>query len=214
MKKLITMAVALAMLVMMPSAAFAAAPAPDAVITGGTLAITELGIANFTPVTLTGIEQTTTAVVADTELTDPTGLGDGWKVSLQASAFTLDAAHSILLTGGIASIVGTGTVEAPEFAAVLSSLGTLPQGSLQLDTVSIAVAPTGAGSTDVTNMTVAQGKIDTATGINILSAPIDAGMGTYTVSMLPMTVTLEPATTYAGTYTSTVTQTLTSGPVA
>jgi len=226
MKKLITMVLALAMLTMMSTTAFAAAPAPDAVITGGTLAITELGIAALTPVTLDGTTQTTTAVVANTELTDPTGLGDGWKVSLKASPFILDLQNSSLLTGGTPAVadtpavVGTGTVEAPEFPAVpgtpavLSPLGTLPLSSLELGTVSIAVAPTGAGSTAITNIAVLQGKIDTAVGINILSAPVDEGMGTYTVSMLPMTLTLKPATTYAGTYTSTVTQTLTSGPVA
>lgn len=43
MKKLITMVLALAMLTMMSTTAFAAAPDPATVITGGTLAITELG---------------------------------------------------------------------------------------------------------------------------------------------------------------------------
>jgi len=217
MKKLITMVVTLSMLTMMSTSAFAADPAPDAVVTGGTsAAITALGIADLTPVTLDGTTQTITAVVDDTELTDPTGSGDGWKVSLKASPFILDETHSVLLTGGTPADVGTGTVEAPEFPAVLSPLGTLPEKSLELGTVSIVVAPTGAGSTAITNIAITQGKIDDTAGlgINILSAPVDEGMGTYTVSMLPMTLTLLPATTYAGTYTSTVTQTLTSGPVA
>jgi len=219
MKKLISMVVVLSMLTMMSTTAFAEAPAPTATVTGGDLTITELGIANFTTVPLDGTTQTTTAVVADTTLTDSRGLGDGWQVSLKASAFILDDAHSFLLTGGVlgTDVVfdtdGT-TVITPAVPSELSTLGTLPLSSLELGTVSIAVATTGAGSTAITNIAVLQGKIDTATGITILTAPVDEGMGTYTVSMEPMTVTLLPATTYAGTYTSTVTQTIATGPVA
>ena len=170
----------------------AAAADPDAVVTGGTLTIAELAIADFTPVTLDGTTQPTTAVVTDTALTDSTGAGDGWQVSLKASAFTLAAADLLLAADG--------------------AVGTLPLSSLELGTVSIAVVDTG--STAITNIDVLQGKIDTVAGLNILSAPLNEGMGTYTVSMLPMTLTLLPASTYAGTYTSTVTQTLISGPVA
>lgn len=194
MKKLITMVVALAMLAMMSTTAFAAVlPAPKAVVTGGSLGIADLAIADFTPVTLTGITQTTTAVVNDTALTDSRGLGDGWQVSLKASAFTLDADSLALAAEG--------------------AVGTLPLSSLKSGTVSIAVATTGAGSTDITNIVPSQGEIDTVAGINILSAPLNAGMGTYTVSMEPMTLTLLPKSTYAGTYTSTVTETLATGPV-
>jgi len=169
----------------------AAAADPDAVVTGGTLTIAELAIADFTPVTLDGTTQPTTAVVTDTALTDSTGAGDGWQVSLKASAFTLAAADLLLAADG--------------------AVGTLPLSSLELGTVSIAVVDTG--STAITNIDVLQGKIDTVAGLNILSAPLNEGMGTYTVSMLPMTLTLLPASTYAGTYTSTVTETLTTGPV-
>jgi hypothetical protein len=192
MKKLIAMVVTLAMLTMMPTVAFAAAPAPDAVITGGTLAITELAIADFTPVTLDGTTQTTTAVVTPTSLTDSTGSGDGWQVSLKASVFTLAAADLLL--------------------AAVGAVGTLPLSSLELGIVSIVTVD--VGSTPITNIVKAtQGKIDTVAGVNILSAPLTEGMGTYTVSMAPMTLTLLPASTYAGTYTSTVTETLTTGPV-
>jgi hypothetical protein len=193
MKKLITIVIVLAMLMTMVSTtAFATAPAPDAVVTGGTLAVTDLIIADFTPVTLDGTTQTTTAVVTDTTLTDSTGSGNGWKVSLQASDFTLDAA------GILAAATGAST--------------TLSQSSLELGTVTIVV--TEVGSTSITNIVISQGKIDTVAGINILSASLNEGMGTYTVSMAPMTLTLLPNEVYAGTYTSIVTQTLTSGPDA
>ncbi|HZK61693.1 MAG TPA: WxL domain-containing protein [Anaerovoracaceae bacterium] len=190
MKKLITMVVVLAMLMTMSTTVFAADPVPEAVVTGGTLANTELGIAAFTPVTLDGTTTTTAAVVADTILTDSRGLGDGWQVSLKASPF----------------------INATTSAAVGADL-TLPGSSLELGTVSIAIID--AGSTAATNITKATlGKLDTEFGINILSAPLNEGMGTYTVSMEPMTLTLLPKSTYAGTYSSTVTETLTTGPVA
>lgn len=146
------------------------------------MTIADLLIADFTPVTLDGTTQTTTAVVTDTTLTDPTGTGAGWNVSLSASQFTNVAAK------------------------------TLPLSSLELGTVSIAVKE--AGSTDITNIGILQGKIDTVAGVNVLSAPLTEGMGTYTISMAPMTLTLLPKDALAGTYTSTVTVTLTSGPRA
>lgn len=177
MKKLITMVVILAM---MSTTVFAVNPAPDAVISGGTLEVTDLIIADFTPVTLDGTTQTTAAVVSDTTLTDSTGTGAGWNISLTASAFTN---------------VG---------------LDVLSLGSLELGTVSIAVQE--IGSTDITNIVISQGNIDTVSGVNILSAPLDEGMGTYTVSMTPMTLTLLPKEAMAGTYTSTVTVALVSGP--
>lgn len=188
----ISMVVTLSMLTMMSTSAFAADPAPDAVVTGGTLASTQLTIDPFTVVPLDGTTQTTTAVVGATTLTDSTGSGAGWYVNLKASDFTLDAA------GITAQPAGAPT--------------TLPQSSLALGAVSIAVVD--AGSTAIDNIVnISAGKLDTTGGINILTAPLNAGMGTYTVSMADMTLTLLPATTYAGTYTSTVTQTLTSGPV-
>lgn len=194
MKKLITMMVVLAMLLTMSTTIFASEIAPDAVVTGGSLAITALAIGDFTGVPLDGATQMTTAAVTAMELTDSRGLGFGWNVSLKATAFTLDTISLGLAAAG--------------------AVGTLPLSSLDLGLVSIAVSENGAGSTATTNITIAQGKIDTVAGINILSAPLNEGMGTYTVSMAPMTLTLYPASTYAGTYTSTVTLTLSTGPVA
>lgn len=190
MKKLIRMVVAVAMLTTMVSTkAFAVEPAPDAVVTGGTLAIEALVIDDFTPVALDGTTQLTTALVSDTTLTDPTGSGDGWQVSLKATTFTLAASDLLLAAEG--------------------AVDTLSQSSLELGAVTIVAE---AGSTAITNIAISQGMIDNVAGVKILSAPLNEGMGTYTISMAPMTLTLLPATTYAGTYTSTVTQTLTSGP--
>lgn len=165
--------------------AYAADPAPAAEVTGGSLAIEDLLIANFTPVTLDGTTQDTPAVVTAMILTDARGTGDGWNVSLEASQF----AHG--------TIVGE----------------KLPLDSLTLGTVSIAEKEGVTGSTAVAGIDILGGKIDNVAGVVILNAPVNEGMGTYTVSMEDMTLTLKPATTYAGTYTSTVTMTHTSGPI-
>ncbi len=162
--------------------AYAVDPAPDVVVTGGSLAIDNLLIADLTAVTLDGTTQNTPAAVTAMTLTDSRGTGDGWNVSLTATQFAHDE-----LDGE-----------------------KLPLDSLALGTVSIEVEE--AGSTAIAEIDIGDGTIDNVAGVVILNAPVDEGMGTYTVSMEDMTLTLKPATTYAGTYTSTVTMTLTSGP--
>ena len=168
------------------NAAYAVEPSPSAEVTGGSLALENLLIADFASIILDGNTQTTPAVVTPRTLTDSRGSGVGWHVSLKASQF----AH------------GTRIGE------------TLPFDSLTLGTVSIAEKAGVTGSTAVSGITTLGGTIDNVAGVVILNAPVDNGMGTYTVSMENMTLTLQPATTYAGTYTSTVTTTLTSGPIS
>jgi len=165
--------------------AYASDPAPTAEVTGGSLTIDDLVIANFATVTLDGTTQTTPAVVTSRTLTDSTGSGDGWNVSLKATQFQQGADGKIL-----------------------------PDNSLALGTVSITEKEGITGSTAVTNIAIHGGTIDNTVGVVILNTPANEGMGTYTVSMADMTLTLLPATTYAGIYTSTVTTTLTSGPTS
>lgn len=163
---------------------------PDAVISGGSLGLSGFSINSFSGVILSGGLQTTTATVENTTLIDSTGLGAGWQVNLTASRF-------------INSAIG-------------ETLNKLPENSLALGTVSIAeVADTGSTPIVISPLstTISEGVIDNEFGVNIVSTTANNGMGTYTISMLPMTLSLSPKTTYAGTYTSTVTQTITSGPV-
>jgi hypothetical protein len=158
----------------------------DVVVTGGSLEIDDLLIADFNPITLDGTTQDTSAVVTAMALTDSRGTGDGWNVSLKASQF--------------------------EHGTILGEK--LPLDSLALGTVSIVEKEGVTGSTAIAGIAILGGTIDNVAGVVILNAPGDEGMGTYTVNMEDMTLTLKPATTYAGTYTSTVTMTFTSGPSA
>ena len=160
---------------------------PTVGVTGeATATIENLAVANFSAVILDGTTKTTTAAVTDMALIDARGTGDGWSVSLDATQFI------------------NATAENP-------TLNTLPFDSLELGTVSIVA---GTDSTPITNITtISTGTIDNVSGVNILSAPINEGMGTYTISLDPMTLTLLPKDAKAGVYTSTVTATLAQGPV-
>lgn len=188
-KKLAICGIFIASLLSVNVAYAADPPAPDVVVTGGSLTIEDLAIADFTSVTLDGTTKTTEAIVADVTLIDATGTGDGWRVSLAATQFTNATAENV-------------------------DINTLPLNSLELGTVTITVDTLSPDSTPITEIDITQGTIDKVTGVDILSAPINEGMGTYTISIDPMTLTLLPKDAKAGTYTSTVTMTLTSGPTA
>lgn len=176
-------AITMLLSVMGTSTAFAAEP--TAGVTGtGNVTIDNLTAANFTAITLDGTTKTTTSAVTDMTLIDATGTGAGWDVNLKATTFTnAGATHNIL--------------------------NTLPEGSLALGAVTITAV---GDSTAITNITTATGAIDNASGVTILNAGINEGMGTYTVSVAPMTLTLLPKDAKAGSYTSTITMTLTQGP--
>src|SRR5665648_211284 len=188
-KQLITMVVVLAMLMTMTTTAFATGVAPTTAVTGTTdVTIGALAIANSAAVSLDGKTKTITFAVTDMTITDARGTGAGWGVSLYASQFTNATASN-------------------------GAINTLPASSLKLGTVAIAIDGTSPDSSSIDTITLGQGTIDTdtAAGVRILSAAINGGMGIYTASIGDMTLTLLPKDSKAGTYTSTITMTLTQG---
>ncbi|MDB6353551.1 WxL domain-containing protein [Trichococcus sp. K1Tr] len=176
-------AITMLLSVMGTSTAFAAETTTG--VTGTTNAtITGFTAGNFDAVTLNGTTKTTTSAVSPITLTDARGTGGGWDVTLKATTFTnAEAAHS--------------------------ALKTLPPNSLALGVVSIEA---GTDSTPVTNIVIGSGAIDNPSGVTILDAGINEGMGIYTVNIAPMTLTLLPKDAKAGTYTSTITMTFAEGP--
>jgi hypothetical protein len=157
--------------------------AADSAITGGSLSITQPTIGSFAGVTLNGQIQTTNATMGAFTATDATGTGFGWNVVVKATQFS---------TGGATPL-------------------TLPNNSLAL------AAPTKtaqAGASDASTITTAAGDIDSATGVKILSADVNGGMGTYDITFPAnaLTLTLNPKDVKAGTYASTISVTVTSGP--
>jgi hypothetical protein len=125
------------------------------------------------------IPQTT---LGNLTISDLTGSGNGWHVSVSASQFA-SGSHKLPL--------GSLTLYAPSSITVNGdSTSTLPKKK--------------SGSPWI---------IDNGSSPTVLSAAVDAGMGSYTVKFPAKALTLSiPSSTYAGTYTSTLTWQLISGP--
>ncbi len=157
-------------------------------------------------VLLTGLRQTVTATVADITLVDARGTGAGWSVNLTASQFTNSGAtnagertlpHSSLLLGSVSIVADGDATPVTGVAAVAAVVG----------------PPATEAVVAVAAIAVATSTIDKVGGVKILNNPINGGMGTYVISMTPMTLTLLPRNVKAGSYTSTITMTLSQGPV-
>ncbi len=142
-------------------------------------------VGTSTAVLLNGTTQITFAVTPMV-LVDARGTGAGWSVNLTATQFTNAAASNI-------------------------DLQTLQAGSLVMGAVSIVA---DADATPTTNIGIRTGAIDVTGGVRIVNAPVNGGMGTYVISIAPMTLTLLPREAKAGSYTSAITMTLSQGPVA
>ena len=164
------------------------APATATVTGKPDVTIGKLELTEFATVELDGTTKTTNATITNMKLTDARGTGNGWSVSLGATHFT------------------NATSKNPD-------INTLPADSLALGKVSIAVDNESKDSTPVTNIKILEGTIDNVAGVKILDAPVNNGMGKYTISIAPLTLTLLPKDAKAGIYTSTVTMTLAHGPV-
>jgi hypothetical protein len=156
----------------------------DVAITGDSLAVDSITVGSFDAVVLNGKLQSTNATIDPFTVTDPSGTGTGWNVVMAATQFTDTSGK------------------------------TLPQGSLTVAAPSIVIAEGAEGSSPVDNIVKSGGTIDSGTGFKILSAPADSGMGTYTVSFAEDALNLKllPKDVKAGTYTSTISVDIISGP--
>lgn len=177
----------LALVIMLSLISMSAFAATDATIESGSLSVTAGAIENFTTVTLNGQVQTITTTIEDATITDATGSGAGWSVAAAATPFTNSTA--------------------PDLLQELSS------GSLVIAKPSVT-AVTGASEDSDTNIVKLGGIIDSTEGIKVLSSIENQGMGTYTASFgdAELTLTLTPSEVYAGTYTTTITTSITSAP--
>jgi hypothetical protein len=85
----------------------------------------------------------------------------------------------------------------------------IPQNSIEITTPEIIAR---GGASDVSTITASSGTIDNPVGLKFLSAAANGGMGKYDVGESQMKITLLPKSTFAGTYTSTLTFNIISGP--
>lgn len=153
-------------------------------ITGAT-PVSTTPLVTFDTVTLSGSDTTTTGSATWT-VADPRGTGAGWNVTVVSTDFT----------GTIDGVVRTIDIDAgnQDLLVRVASIATAAGNAAPTTTIS--------SDTDV--------PFSGATPLKILSAAVDAGMGSYTY--VP-TFTLEiPASTVAGTYAAAVTVTINAGP--
>ena len=165
-----------------------AADPTDVTITGGSLAITNPAVANFSGVTLNGEAQSATAVMDGFSVTDARATGAGWNVTVGASQF--------------AEWDGT------EYVA---SGRTLPASSLSMPLVSVAKGD--VSSSGLPSITAGPYTIDSGSSVEIASAAADgSGMGDYDFTQGGSLTLSVPASAYATTYRSTVTVSVATGP--
>jgi len=155
-------------------------------VSAGPLSITPGAIGDLSAVPLTGIVQTSTGKFGDTTIIDATGSGAGWNVNISASALTNESAPASLQSLPVNSL----TIAAPTVTAAIGSSDDSP-----------------------TNIVKSGGAIDNGgTGVKVLNAIPNQGMGTYTANLGNLTLTLNPKDAYAGTYSTTITTTITNTP--
>lgn len=138
-------------------------------------------------VTLDGTTQTIETEMNPFTIEDGRGTGQGWTLNVSATPLTLQTEG----TSGERS--------------------SLPEGTFSMSSVAVA-AKEGASSASE-GMSISQkGALDKPGELNVITAEDGAGMGQYEVSDMSLSLVFEPQHTAAGTYSSTVTFSLVSGP--
>jgi WxL domain surface cell wall-binding len=164
------------------SGALAANVTATATVTAGTLSLSTSASPGVSA-TLDGTDQTPTYTLPMT-VNDATGSGTGWNVTVTSTTFSTGGGTPKLLSTTASTATG-----------VTSSCAT---GTCTNPTSSIPYPLTvPAGSTP-------------PTAVKLFNAAANTGMGKFTVT--PTVEVSIPANTYAGTYTSTLTVAVVSGP--
>jgi hypothetical protein len=152
-------------------------------VNGGSLAESVYATPVSTPVTLNGTDQTTSYTFS-VDANDPTGTGNGWKVQVTSTTFS---------TGGGAHALSTGA------SSVTSASASCKQGTCTSPTTSSLSYPVAVPAAATP-----------PAAVTFFNAATNTGMGEFVVS--PSVQVNIPANTYAGTYSSTLTLSIVSGP--
>jgi WxL domain surface cell wall-binding len=167
-------------------AAPAATTTTSVTLTGGSLQFATAPQADaFAATTLTGQAQTVRTTFHDWVVSDARGSGAGWNVTMQASALSDGAGHS------------------------------WPGGSLKL-TAPTGVLPVGVNLAVPPILQAATFTLDGASPVKVLSAAAATGAGDWSATQANLLggdlVLTIPADAIAGTYSTTITSTLATGP--
>lgn len=162
-------------------------------VTGSPRSITNFAIGGFSAVVLNGEIQNATSEITPFTVTDPTGTGAGWNVTMEADPLTLVGSTETLPTGSL-------TVKAPTITAL--------EGSAAVDQNMVVKggAIDGAGQTIIS---AAPGAGMGSYSVSFLSQLLD---GTTTNANDALSLRLLPKDVKSGTYTTTIRVTINSGP--
>jgi hypothetical protein len=165
-------------------AAFADSGTARVAVNAGSLTLTGVTNVSAPPVTLNGDDQTTTYSMGLT-VSDARGSGAGWNLSITSTAFTTGSQS---LSNTASSINAAPTVACSGVGGHCTS----PDDSAITYPVGV---PAGASA---------------PTAVKFFDAKANTGLGKFTIT--PTVTIAIPGNTYAGTYTSTVTIALNTGP--
>jgi hypothetical protein len=168
-------------------------------LTGGSMSLTTSGSLNWSG-TLTGLNQSladTTPADQQYTVTDATGAGAGWHVTISATTFT-NGASKFPDTGTFSTNGSTGSITSTNApSATCTGSCTLPDDSALAYPIAITTAAV------------------TPTPVTIYDAKANTGLGTVVIGNTPNPVgwwVNVPGSANAGSYTSTITMTVISGP--
>ncbi len=172
-------------------------------LSGGSLAVANNGSVSGTIVgstTLNGTNQALTIAVPLT-VTDPTGTGAGWHLSISETQFSNAANASTFRTLGSTAVTFTSITSVACHSG--STCSTPTDG---INTSSGTAVPEAATTTDGTSLS--EGSV---TPLSLYNAAVDTGMGIIDMTA-NFALNLRPNTTYAAAYSSTMTITISSAP--
>jgi hypothetical protein len=181
--KLILAAVVGAVALTATASALASNVTATATVNAGTLTLSTSATPSVS-VTLDGTDQTPSYTLPMT-VNDYTGSGNGWNATITSTQFTTGGGSPHLLSTSASTATGVSS------SCNGGATCTVPSNSI---TYPLSV-PAGSGP---------------PTAVKLFNAAASSGMGGFTVT--PTVQVAIPANTYAGTYTSTVTVAVVSGP--
>lgn len=174
--------------------------ATSVALIGGTLTVSG-GAAGTFSATLNGSNQIVDSSLGNYTVTDATGTGLGWHVSVQATQFTCTVGTDSGCKTGLTTLPWNSLSIAPPTAACAS--GSICTGSPTVSISANTAVDTGSGTT-------------AGSAVPVLSAAALSGLGSYTITpgtigtgQLSLAI---PGNALATTYHSTLTITINSGP--
>jgi hypothetical protein len=173
---------ALAVALVGAAAASASNVNATATVSAGTLSLSS-SAAPTVSATLDGTDQAPSYTMPMT-VNDATGSGNGWNVTITSTTFSTGGGSPHLLSTGASTVTGV-------TSACATGTCTNPTNGISYN---LAVPAGGTAPT----------------AVKLFNAAANSGLGNFTVT--PTVQVAIPANTYAGTYTSTVTLAVVSGP--